>query len=187
MVVMVTLAEKRARLTKEKLDTKDMLKLTSVNGVEMTGQAIWIGKIRQLSSQAKDTEGALIGIMYENLPDILKKHMKSEFKDWDEFIKEAQDVKESDIRQSLKEDDRIVALKQQLSKQLQHHFNAPAPARPPATPTSPTTPLRAMMNNFAVSCSSAATPPSNPTLQSNNPFLQGGTMSSTNLFAGYSA
>ena len=97
MVVMVTLAEKRARLTKEKLDTKDMLKLTSVNGVEMTGRAIWIGKIRQLSSQAKDTEGALIGIMYENLPDILKKHMKSEFKDWDEFIKEAQDVKELDI------------------------------------------------------------------------------------------
>ena len=113
--------------------------------------------------------------------------MKSEFKDWNEFIKEAQDVKESDIRQSLKEDDKIVALEQQLSEQLQHRFNAPAPARPPATPTSPTAPLRTMMNNFAISCSSAATPPSNPTPQSNNPFLQGGTMSSTNLFAGYSA
>ena len=48
--------------------------------------------------------------MYENLPDILKKHIKLEFKDWDKFIKEAQDVKESDIRQSLKEDDRIIAL-----------------------------------------------------------------------------
>ena len=70
---------------------------------------------------------------------------------------------------------------------MQCCFNAPAPARPPATPTSPTVPLQAMMNNFAVSCSSAATPLSNPTLQSNNPFLQGGTMSSTNLFAGYSA
>ena len=45
-VVTVTLAEKRARLTKEKLDAKDMLKLTLVNGVEMTGRAIWIGKIR---------------------------------------------------------------------------------------------------------------------------------------------
>ena len=109
-VVTVTLAEKRARLTKEKLDAKDVLKLTLVNGVEMTGRAIWIGKIRQLSSQAKDTEGALIGVVYENLPDILKKHMKSEFKDWNEFIKEAQDVKESDIQQSLKEDNRIVAL-----------------------------------------------------------------------------
>ena len=76
----------------------------------MTGRAIWIGKIRRLSSQAKDTEGALIGVMYENLPDILKKHIKLEFKDWDKFIKEAQDVKESDIRQSLKEDDRIIAL-----------------------------------------------------------------------------
>ena len=67
----------------------------------MTGWAIWIGKIRRLSSQAKDTEGALIGVMYENLPDILKKHIKLEFKDWDKFIKEAQDVKESDIRQSV--------------------------------------------------------------------------------------
>ena len=95
-------------------------------------------------------EGALIGVVYKNLPDILKKHMKLEFKDWNEFIKEAQDVKESDIRQSLKEDDRIVALEQQLSEQLQCRFNAPALARPPATPTSPTAPLQAMMNNFAV-------------------------------------
>ena len=42
--------------------------------------------------------------------------MKAEYKDWDEFIKEAQDVKELDIWQSLKEDDRIVALKWQLSE-----------------------------------------------------------------------
>ena len=97
-----------------------MLKLTMVNGVEMTGWAIWIRKVRQLSAQAKDTEGALISIMYENLPDILKKHMKVEYKDWDEFIKEAQDVKELDIWQSLKEDDRIFAPKWQLSEQSQH-------------------------------------------------------------------
>ena len=44
-----------------------------VNGMEMTGRVIWIGKVRQLSAQAKDTEGALIGVVYENLPDILKK------------------------------------------------------------------------------------------------------------------
>ena len=50
-----------------------MLKLAMVNGMEMTGRVIWIGKVRQLSAQAKDTEGALIGIVYENLPDILKK------------------------------------------------------------------------------------------------------------------
>lgn len=85
----------------------------------MMGQAIWIGKVRWLSAQAKDMEGALIGIMYKNLPDILKKHMKVEYKDWDKFIKEAQDVKESNIQQSLKEDDRIVALEWQLSKQSQ--------------------------------------------------------------------
>ena len=43
------------------------------------------------------------------------------------------------------------------------------------------------MSNFAVSRPSVVSQPSNPTSQSNNPFLQGGTMSSTNLFAGYSA
>lgn len=85
----------------------------------MMGRAIWIGKVRWLSAQAKDMEGALIGIMYKNLPDILKKHMKVEYKDWDKFIKEAQDVNESNIQQSLKEDDRIVALEWQLSKQSQ--------------------------------------------------------------------
>ena len=186
-VVTITLAEKRAKLTKERLEAKDVLKLTMVNGVEMTGRAIWIGKVRRLSAQAKDTEGALIGIVYENLPDILKKHMKPEYKDWDEFIKEAQDVKESDIWQSLKEDNRIVALERQLSEQLQRRFVAPSASRPPLAPTSPTAPLRAMMSNFAVSRPSVVSQPSNPTSQSNNPFLQGGTMSSRNLFAGYSA
>ena len=140
-VVMITLAEKRAKLMKERLEAKDALKLTMVNGVEMTGQAIWIGKVRWLSAQAKDTEGALIGVVYENLPDILKKHMKPEYKDWDEFLKEAQDVKESDIRQSLKEDNRIVALEWQLSEQSQRRFVAPSAFRPPLAPTSPTAPL----------------------------------------------
>ena len=186
-VVMITLVEKRAKLTKERLEAKDVLKLTMVNGVEMMGWAIWIGKVRQLSAQAKDMEGALIGVVYENLPDILKKHMKPEYKDWDEFIKEAQDVKESDIWQSLKEDNRIIALEQQLSEQLQHQFITPSASRPPLAPTLPTTPLQAMMSNFVVSHPSVVSQPSNPTSQSNNPFLQGGTMSLTNLFAGYSA
>ena len=36
-VAMITLAEKRAKLMKEKLEAKDVLKLMMVNGVEMTG------------------------------------------------------------------------------------------------------------------------------------------------------
>ena len=141
MVVTITLVEKRAKLMKERLEAKDVLKLTMVNGVERTGRGIWIGKVSRLSAQAKDTEGALIGVVYKNLPDILKKHMKPEYKDWDEFIKEAQDVKESDIRQSLKEDNRIVALEWQLSEQSQHQFIPPSASRPPLAPTSPTVPL----------------------------------------------
>ena len=126
--------------------------------------------------------------MYENLPDILKKHMKAEYKDWDKFVKEAQDIKESDIWQSLKEDNRIVALEWQLSEQSQHRFIAQAPTEPPPhVPTLPTTPPWAMMSNFTVSHPPVTTPLSNSTSQSNNPFLQGGTMSSTNLFAGYLA
>ena len=127
MVVTVSLSEKRAKLTKEKLKAKEVLKLTMVNGVEMTGQAIWVGKVRRLSAHAKDKEGALIGVVYDNLPNILKKHMKSEFADWDKFIKDVQDVKELDIRLSLKEDNRIVALECQLSEQSQRHFAAPIP------------------------------------------------------------
>ena len=67
--------------------------------------------------------------------------MKPEYKDWDEFLKEAQDVKESDIQQSLKEDNRIVALEWQLSEQSQRRFIAPSASRPPLAPTSPTAPL----------------------------------------------
>ena len=100
-VVKVTLAEKWAKLTKEWLEAKEVLKVTMVNGVEMMGRVVWIGKIKRLAAQAKDSEGALIGVVYENLPDILKKHMKLEFADWDEFIKEAQDVKEVDICTSI--------------------------------------------------------------------------------------
>ena len=48
---------------------------------------MWIGKMKRLATQAKDSEGALIGVVYEQLLDILRKHMKSEFADWDKFIK----------------------------------------------------------------------------------------------------
>ena len=37
MVATVSLSEKRAKLMKEKLEAKEVLKLTIVNGVEMTG------------------------------------------------------------------------------------------------------------------------------------------------------
>ena len=115
MVVIVTITEKRAKLTKERLLAKDVLMITTVNRVEMTGRAMWIGKMKRLATQAKDSEGALIRVEYEQLPDILRKHMKSKFADWNEFIKNAQDVKEVDIHQSMKEDDRIAKLEQQLA------------------------------------------------------------------------
>ena len=187
-VATVLLLEKRAKLTKEKLEAKEVLKLTMVNGVEMTGRAIWVGKVRRLSAHAKDKEGALIGVVYDNLPDILKKHMKSEFADGNEFIKDVQDVKELDIHQSLKEDDRIMALECQLSEQSQCHFSAPIPppSRPMPMPTLPTASLRTMMSNFTISCPSAPTRSPLPAPQSNNPFLQRRPMSPTNLFTGHS-
>ena len=78
--------------------------------MEMMGRAVWIRKIRKLAAQATDSKGALIRVVYKGLPDILRKHTKSEFKDWEEFIKDAQDVKEADICQSAKEDERIAVL-----------------------------------------------------------------------------
>ena len=94
----ITLAEKRAKLTKIHLAAEDVLKVTEVNGAEMTGRAIWVSKVRKLATQAKDSDGALIGVVHEDLPDIIKKHMKSDFTDWDDFLKAVQDVKETDIR-----------------------------------------------------------------------------------------
>ena len=185
MVATVTITEKRAKLSKEHLLAKDVLMITTVNGVEMTGRAMWIGKMKRLAAQAKDSKGALIGMVYEQLPDILRKHMKSEFADWDEFIINAQDVKEVDIHQSMKEDDRIAKLKQQLAGQPKHNIDAPIPAR--TIPNSPTAPLRTMMGNFSVLCPPNIGPPSQWMVpQSTNPFLQKGPMAPTNLFADHS-
>ena len=170
-VAMVTIAKKRAKLTKERLLAKDVLTITMVNGVEMTGRAVWIGKMKRLAAQAKDNEGALISVVYEQLPDILRKHMKSKFADWDEFIKNAQDVKDVNIRQSMKEDDRIAKLEQQLARQSKRNIEAPIPVR--TIPNSPTAPLRTMMGNFAVSRPpNIGPPPQWMAPQSTNPFLQ---------------
>lgn len=143
-----------------------------VNGMEIAGRAVWIGKIKRLTAQAKGSEGALIGVVYECLPDILRKQLKSEFKDWEEFIKNAQDIKEADICQSAKEDERITTLKRQLNEP-RCHFDAPAAAQPLPTPASPTAPLHTMMGNFSVSCPSMPIQSPHQPSQSNL-FLQGG-------------
>lgn len=178
----VTVAEKRTKLRNERLGAGDVLKITEVNGAEMTGRAIWISKVKKLAAQAKDSDGALIGVVHEGLPDILKKHMKSDFTDWDDFLKTVQDVKEGDIRQSVKEDERLAALERD-NRVLRQRIDAQAATRP--SPSSPTAPLRAMMGNFAISRPPNPAPTFSAAPPRNDTFLQSGTMSPTNLFAGY--
>ena len=92
------------------LAAEDVLKVTEVNGAEMTGRAIWVSKVRRLATQARDSDGTLIGVVHEDLPDIIKKHMKLDFTNWDDFLKAVQDVKEADIHQLVKEDEQITVL-----------------------------------------------------------------------------
>ena len=177
----VTLAEKRARLTKIHLAAEDVLKVTEVNGAEMTGRAIWVSKVRRLAAQARDSDGALIGVVHEDLPDIIKKHMKSDFTDWDDFLKAVQDIKEADIRQSVKEDERITVLERD-NRFLCLRIDAQTTR---ASPTSPTAPLRTMMRNFTVSHPPGPAPTPTTSLPHNDIFLQNGPMAPNNLFAGY--
>ena len=177
----VTLAEKRAKLTKIHLAAEDVLKVTEVNGVEMTGRAIWVSKVRKLTTQAKDSNGALISVVHKDLPDIIKKHMKSDFTDWDDFLKAVQDVKKTDICQSVKEDEQIMVLERN-NKLLCLQIDAQTTR---ASPTSPTAPLCTMMRNFTVSHPPGPGPTPTTLLPHDNTFLQNGSMTPTNLFAKY--
>ena len=116
-VATVTLAEKRAKLMKESWKLRMCWSLQW--WMEWKWQVGWSGLGRLDSCQPRPrTRRELSSALCMRICLIFSrnKHMKAEYKDWDEFIKEAQDVKELDIWQSLKEDDRIVALKWQLSE-----------------------------------------------------------------------
>ena len=138
-------------------------------------------KVRKLATQAKDSNGALIGVVHEDLPDIIKKHMKSDFADWDDFFRVVQDVKETDICQLVKEDDQITVLERD-NKLLCLQIDAQTTR---ASPASPTAPLRTMMRNFTVSHPLGPGPTPTTLLPHDNTFLQNGPMTPTNLFARY--
>ena len=138
-------------------------------------------KVRKLATQAKDSNGALIGVVHEDLPDIIKKHMKSDFADWDDFFRVVQDVKETDICQLVKEDDQITVLERD-NKFLCLWIDAQTTR---ASLASPTAPLCTMMRNFTVSHPPDPVPTPTTSLPHNDTFLQNGPMTPTNLFARY--
>ena len=107
--------------------------------------------------------------------------MKSDFTDWDDFLKAVQDIKEADIHQLVKEDEQITVLERD-NRFLHLQIDAQTTR---ASPASPTAPLRTMMRNFTVSHPPGPAPTPTTSLPHKDIFLQNGPMAPNNLFAGY--
>ncbi|KIM72080.1 hypothetical protein PILCRDRAFT_93603 [Piloderma croceum F 1598] len=112
-VLVVEMTEKRRRkLRSEKLLKVDIGATVMANGVEMSGQACWAGKIQTLAAQADDPSGALIHSVWNEMPQLMKKLVKSTYLTWPEFTRAIKDVSEEDIETAIAEEGRIMALEQ---------------------------------------------------------------------------
>ena len=85
VLVAETTENRRWKLRGEKLVKEDIGSTVMANGVEMSGQARWAGKIQTLSAQADDPSGALIHSVWNEMPQLMKKLVKSTYPTWPEF------------------------------------------------------------------------------------------------------
>jgi len=169
VLVAETTEKRRRKLRSEKLAKDDIGTTVMANGVEMSGQARWAGKIQTLAAQADDPSGALIHSVWNEMPQLMKKLVKSTYPTWPEFTQAIKDVSEEDIETAMAEEGRIMALERD-AKAL----------RAQIVQQSPTAPLRAGFGGFNISRESSPA----VTVPDANIF-QGGTMGSNNIMRAF--
>jgi hypothetical protein len=140
------------------------------NGVEMSGQACWAGKIQTLAAQADDPSGALIHLVWNEMPQLMKKLVKSTYLTWPKFTWAIKDVSEEDIETAIVEEGRIMAFEQD-PKALQAQI----------TQQSPTAPLCTGFSGFNISHESNPVGIAAPDVN----IFQGGTMGSNNIMRAF--
>jgi hypothetical protein len=170
VLVAETIEKRRRKLRNEKLLKDDIGVMVMANGVEMSGQARWASKIQTLSAQADDPSGALIHSVWNEMPQIMKKLVKSSYPTWPEFSQAVKDVSEEDIETAMTEERRIMALERD-AKAL----------RAQITLQSPTAPLRASFSGFNIGRGGNPTGAAVPDAD----VFQGGAMANNNIMRGF--
>jgi hypothetical protein len=165
VLVAETTEKRRRKLRGEKLLKADIGVTVMANGVEMSGQAHWAGKIQTLAAQADDPSGTLIHSVWNEMPQLMKKLVKSTYPTWPEFT---QAVSEEDIETAVEEEGRIMVLEQD-AKAL----------RAQIAQQSLTAPLRASFGGFNISWESS------PAGTADANIFQGGTMGSNNIMRAF--
>jgi hypothetical protein len=170
VLVAETTKKRRRKLRSEKLLKVDIGVTVMANGVEMSGQARWAGKIQTLAAQADDPSGALIHSVWNEMPQLMKKLVKSTYPTWPEFTQAIKDVSKEDIETAIVEEGRIIVLKRD-AKAL----------RAQITQQSPTAPLRAGFSGFNIDCESSPVGVAAPDVN----IFQGGVMGSNNIMRAF--
>jgi hypothetical protein len=110
VLVVETIEKRRRKLRSEKLLKEDIGTTVMANGVEMSGQAHWVGKVQTLAAQADNPSGVLIHSVWNEMPQIMKKLVKTTYPTWPEFCQAIKDISEEDIETVVEEEGRIMTL-----------------------------------------------------------------------------
>jgi hypothetical protein len=170
VLVAETTEKRRQKLRSEKLLKEDIGMTVTANGVEMSSQACWAGKIQTLAAQADDPSSTLIHSVWNEMPQLMKKLVKSTYPTWPEFTQAVKDVSKEDIETAVEEEGRIMMLE----------WDAKA-LRAQITLQSPTTPLRTSFGGFNIGWGGN---PASTVVLGTNPF-QGGTMANNNIMRAF--
>jgi hypothetical protein len=166
VLVVETTEKRRRKLRSEKLLKEDIGTTVMANGVEMSSQARWVGKIQTLAAQADDPSGALIHSVWNEMPQLMKKLVKSTYLTWPKFTQAVKDVSKEDIETAVEEEGRIMMLERD-AKAL----------RAQITLQSPTAPLCTSFGRFNIGRGGN---PASAVVPGMNPF-QGGMMANNNI------
>jgi hypothetical protein len=182
--VVQTKEQRRSKLKSEKLLKEEIGVDVMHNGVEMSGQARWASKILALSALADDSTGALISVVRDGMPEVMKKLIKGEFNTWLAFCDAVKKVSVDEIDSALTEEKRLRSMEDE-SRSLRALLARSAQRPPPPSPATPATQLASSFASFGVARGAPAlTTPAAPSRSNANPFL-GGTMGANNIMRGY--
>jgi hypothetical protein len=183
--VLQTKEQRRSKLKSEKLLKEEIGVDVMHNGVEMSGQARWASKILALSALADDNTGALISVVRDGMPEVMRKLVKGEFDTWASFCDAVKKVSVDEIDSALTEENRLRSIEDE-SRSLRTLLARSAQRPPPPSPATPTTRLASSFANFGVARGAPTSPAPAASSKSNtNPFI-GGAMGANNIMRGYS-
>ena len=178
--VVQTKEQRRSKLKSEKLLKEEIGVDVMHNGVEMSGQAHWASKVLALSALADDSTGALISVVRDGMPEVMKKLVKGEFDTWMEFCDAVKKVSVDEIDSALTEEKCLRSMEDE-SRSLRALLARSTQRPPPPLPATPTTQLASSFASFSVARGApATTTPAAPSRPNVNPF-QGGTMGANNI------